>query len=55
MGQPGPPSQTRTVVALSVTLAVLLVLWVVGTFLLLTYTPPLGELPRGGSSPTASN
>ena len=55
MGYPSHPSrEARTVVALSVTLAVLLTLWVVGTFLLINYTPGLDELPGGGPSPTAS-
>jgi hypothetical protein len=55
MGHPSHPSrQARTVVALSVTIAVLLTLWVVGTFLLINYTPSLDELPADGASPTAS-
>ena len=43
--------QSRTVVALAVTLAVLLVLWIAGSILLIQYAPDLGELP--GSDPSA--
>ena len=43
--------QSRTVVALAVTLAVLLALWIAGSILLIQYAPDLGELP--GSDPSA--
>jgi hypothetical protein len=43
--------QSRTVVALAVTLAVLLALWIAGSILLIRYAPDLGELP--GSDPSA--
>jgi hypothetical protein len=44
--------QQGAVVALAVTLALLLIVWIVGAYLLIQYAPDLGELPGGDSSPS---
>jgi hypothetical protein len=46
-----PHPQRGAVIGLAVTLAVLLTIWIVGSFLLVQYAPDLGELP--GSDPSA--
>jgi hypothetical protein len=59
MGQPPAPPhangrQSRAVLVLAVTLAALVTLWAVGTYLLLVHTPDLGELPGSTISPSPS-
>ena len=46
--------QSRTVVALAVTLAVLLALWIAGSILLIQYAPDLG-VPGGDPSAEPSS
>lgn len=46
--------QQDAVIALGITLAVLLAIWIVGAFVLIQYAPDLGQLPGGESSPEAT-
>ncbi len=57
--EPAPPPpprtsapQARAVVVLTVALVAMLLLWAVGTYVLLAHTPDFGEPP--GSTPTPS-
>jgi hypothetical protein len=45
--------QSRAVIALAVTLAVLITTWIVGAILLIRYAPHLGELPQTSPSSEA--
>jgi hypothetical protein len=51
---PRPPApQSRAVVVLSVALAAMVALWLIGGYLLYTYGGGLGDLPGSSPSPSA--
>jgi hypothetical protein len=51
--QPRRRPQSRAVIMLAVTLAVLLTIWIVGSILLVQYAPNLGDLPGRNPSTEA--
>ena len=48
--QPPRRPQSRAVAVLALTLSALIVMWIVGSIVLINYAPDLGELP--GSDPS---